>query len=412
MSSPPPFWWENGQEGQRAARKAVQVSAIRNAFSSAQIDVGHAPGGPEQNMQYMFRRRALLVRTGDVGAVFTALQELGQQGVTAQQTQLTGVTSLSLPGTLSTADELKLLDDLNKKLGNNPVRVMPDHVVHIAPAGACPATEPVPTALQKPPIPVPPNPHPVSVVVIDTGFLSNVKTNTPWLANASGPTDSGKTGNYRGHGTFVAGVLAAEAPSVTIAVLPLMFAHGAVIESSLAEALDSALAANPDIISMSAGTTTWGNAAPIALEVVNTKLKNSSTLLVAAAGNDMSATENFYPASFDNVVSVGALDENGAQAGYSNFGPWIDVWARGSNVVNAYPNGVYLYGEPPYGANETATFNNWRASWSGTSFAAPLVAGRIAMRMAVNGGTAIAAWAALEANAPKTGPGGKPILFP
>jgi hypothetical protein len=337
--------------------------------------------------------------------------------VTASAGAVPGVSVLALPSSFATADDLELLDYLSAKVGQGTV--MPDHIVHVTPAGACAATEPTVAPPGAAPKPVPiPNPQPVSAVVVDTGFLTEVKANTPWLANSSGGPESGRVGLYRGHGTFVAGILATQALSARITVKPLMFAHGAVVESSLAEALVRALdeGPEPELISMSAGTTTANAQPPIALEAVCHKIQNSHTVLFAAAGNDMSGTERFYPAAFaqqmDHVVAVGALDVNGAQAGYSNYGDWIRVWARGSDVVNAYPNGVYLYGEPPYGPNEIAVFTNWLASWSGTSFATPIAAGRVAAHLAKNGGTPKAALDAVLQAAPKTGPGGRPALFP
>jgi Subtilase family len=415
MSSPPPYWWEPGQEAQRAARKSLQVGEIQRAFSGAGVDVGIFPNGPGQNMEYMFRRRTLLVRTSALGTVMDAIRARGLTSVTASAGRVPGIAALALPSSFATADDIDLLEGLSADLGQGIV--MPDHIVHVTPAGACAATEPTLAVLQATPKPTPiPNPQPVSAVVVDTGFLPGVKANTPWLANSSGGPESGRVGLYRGHGTFVAGVLATEAVSATIKVEPLMFAHGAVVESSLAEALINAVGSGPQIISMSAGTTTANGQPPIALEAVCRKIQNSQTILFAAAGNDMSGTERFYPAAFakqmDHVVSVGALDVNGAQAGYSNYGDWVGVWARGSEVVNAYPNGVYLYGEPPYGPNEIAVFTNWLATWSGTSFATPIVAGRVAAYLAKNGGTPKAALDAVLQAAPKTGPGGKPALFP
>jgi subtilase family serine protease len=79
-------------------------------------------------------------------------------------------------------------------------------------------------------------------------------------------------------------------------------------------------------------------------------------------------------------------------------------------VTNAYPAGAYKYAEPPYAPGDTVTFPNWLARWSGTSFATPLVAGCIAAYIADNGGTAQAALAEVLLQAPKTGPGGKPVL--
>ncbi len=66
-------------------------------------------------------------------------------------------------------------------------------------------------------------------------------------------------------------------------------------------------------------------------------------LIVSSAGNDNTSQPN-YPAAYDNVIAVGAVDANGNKTSYSNYGSWVDVYTQ------------------PIGG-------------SGTSFAAPVVAG-------------------------------------
>ena len=68
-------------------------------------------------------------------------------------------------------------------------------------------------------------------------------------------------------------------------------------------------------------------------------------------------------------------------ANYSNRGDWVDVYALGTDVLNAYPDQPYTYMEPPDLGLPAATFPTGMASWSGTSFATPMVAGLIAARM-------------------------------
>jgi subtilisin family serine protease len=112
-------------------------------------------------------------------------------------------------------------------------------------------------------------------------------------------------------------------------------------------------------------------------------------------------------------LSVGALNAAGtARADYSNYGSWVDVYARGSDMVNAFPDGRYVYDEPPH-KGEVYQFVEGLAKWSGTSFATPLVAGLIAGRMSRTGESARDAADALKklavANAK---PGVGPILRP
>jgi subtilisin family serine protease len=197
-----------------------------------------------------------------------------------------------------------------------------------------------------------------------------------------------------------------------------------VVESDLAVELWSAIHDDqPHLISMSAGTTTRKGYPPIALSVVCEELVEAGILLVAAAGND-SGVEHFYPAYFSrdyadlgqtanpNVVSVGALDSVRRLAWFSNY-DWPTVYARGSEIVNAYPEGSYTYREPPLVGAPDQDFSDRLAIWDGTSFATPLVSGLIAARMTTHSESVTAAWAALFAKASgQRGLGSGPSLFP
>ena len=209
-----------------------------------------------------------------------------------------------------------------------------------------------------------------------------------WLAGITGDPELATVGHYRGHGTFVAGVVRAMAPRAQIHVEALLYVGGAILESDLASRLGAALDTMPDIISMSAGTTTRGGQPLLGLEVFweERLSKTKGTVLVCAAGNDGNRGP-FNPATMPWTVSVGALDADGKRAGYSNFGSWVDVYARGSDIVNAYPRGLYKYQEPPL-AGQSANFITGMANWSGTSFSTPLVSGLIAARMSWSGESA------------------------
>jgi subtilisin family serine protease len=127
--------------------------------------------------------------------------------------------------------------------------------------------------------------------------------------------------------------------------------------------------------------------------------------VVAAAGN-YSTSRRFYPAAFGlqpspvPVIAVGALNPNGSKALFSDGGRWVRAWAAGAAVVSSYPddvNGsltpqVRVHAQPDSNAPEAGRpddrealdpddFRGGFASWSGTSFAAPLIAAHIAARL-------------------------------
>jgi subtilisin family serine protease len=183
---------------------------------------------------------------------------------------------------------------------------------------------------------------------------------------------------------------------------------GGTLEYMLARDLETLITdQSPDLINLSAGGYTHGDVPP--LSFIEFRQRHPDVTLVTAAGND-STDRPFWPAAFDWAIAVGALGADLQNlAWFSNHGDWVNVYALGEGVVNAYATGVYTYQEPP--KKPAKQVFDGMARWSGTSFAAPLVAGLIVAEMARSQSSAAVAWQAVLGTAANTG-GFGPVLLP
>jgi hypothetical protein len=377
-----------GEAGRRE-RIRGQVKIIVDALD----DVAVAPGATDDiaDFAHLYRRQHILVRDDDLSRVTQEFDEPRDDDpvVTWRISDglVNGITRLELG---VDDDVLVVLDRLDRVLGVGVAS--PDQVVWVTPSGCCPATEPEEPAGD---VVVPtPNLRPddgkgVFVSVVDTGWHTPSATEplTPFLAGVTGDEetiDPDHIHPYAGHGTFIAGVVRCQARHAEVRVEGFLTNGGAIYESEIIKQLCDALALGPDIISLSAGTVTRGNRPSLAFEVFHDNFLSQlkGTVLVAAAGND-STRQPFWPAAFPWAVSVGAVDATGTRASFSNFGSWVDVYALGVDLVNAFPHGTYTCTEPP-NVGQVRHFHGL-ASWSGTSFATPVVAGKIAARMSRTG---------------------------
>ena len=222
----------------------------------------------------------------------------------------------------------------------------------------------------------------VTVAVIDTGIdtdhiefagrISEYSYNATTdkivkdYAKEDGTYDWSIIEDEQGHGTSVAGVIAAGmngegtvgiAPEVTLLVIKAESDENGAFRSTadLVFGLNYAVERDADIVNMSFGAYTLTN--PFARA---TRLAiDSDVICVAAAGNDATSAL-CYPAADENVIAVGALKENGNElAEYSNFGENSDVVAPGTTFTTKRGGG--------YGVS------------TGTSLASPIVAGAMAL---------------------------------
>jgi subtilisin family serine protease len=178
-----------------------------------------------------------------------------------------------------------------------------------------------------------------------------------------------------GHGTHVAGTIAASnngfgatgvAPGAKILPVRVLGADGSGNTSDVAAGIRYAADLGADIINLSLGGD-YSRAVETAIDYA----RSLGSLVIAAAGNE-SATTPSYPARFsasdDNVISVGASTTSGSIASFSNdvgLSRAIQVDAPGVGIYSTYVGGGY-------------------ATLSGTSMAAPHVAGLAALTLSAN----------------------------
>lgn len=312
------------------------------------------------------------------------------------------------PGGESVPDVLALLERDGLRLG----AATPDHWVHVSPGGggggqACPATEPEETGLTEPWPPVAPQDEgcEVKVVVVDTGWNppSGSDGRTPWLKGVDGDDELNGPDlrPYAGHGTFIAGVVRCLAPRTEVFVEGFAVGGvggGGILESEIVGQLEEAMAHDPQVINLSAGCRTRLDLPSLAFARFHRRhLRGKDVVVVAAAGNDGWAAP-FWPAAFDWAVGVGSLDRDGRVSSFSNYGVSADVYALGRNIVNAFPDGTFVCHESP-NKGDVRVFSTGLARWSGTSFAAPVVAGLIARQISETGSSAADARDAVLARA-------------
>lgn len=220
----------------------------------------------------------------------------------------------------------------------------------------------------------------VKVAVIDTGIdidhpdlidrVSPESYNTCTGSNILDDVD-----DKAGHGTHVSGIIVASDNTIgTIGVAPEAElvaikaqcpndSSGNFAGDELLDALHYVVGRGIKVVNMSLG---GSNRSSLMASAIKEAIDSGITI-VAAAGNSKSSNLS-YPASYDGVFSVGALDSGlSYDSSYSNFGNRIDFTAPGTGVYSTYPGGKYTY-------------------LDGTSMASPQVAGVATIVLAQNPG--------------------------
>ncbi len=173
------------------------------------------------------------------------------------------------------------------------------------------------------------------------------------------------------HGTHVAGTIAARAnnnlgvvgvaPKAKIMSLRFLGPSGSGLTSDAIDAIIWATDHGAQVTNNS-----WGaGGSSIFLQSAFDYAKASGVINIAAAGNDNNDASSFTPANVNGVITVAALDSNNQRASFSNYGNSVDIVAPGVSIYSTSLNNGYSYA-------------------SGTSMAAPHVAGLVAQMLAID----------------------------
>ncbi len=211
----------------------------------------------------------------------------------------------------------------------------------------------------------------VIVAVVDTGVdLDHPDLKNRLVEGYNVYTEGSDADDDVGHGTHVAGIIAAEinnyegiagmSPHSRIMPVKVLDSTGAGSTYAVAQGIIWATDHGARVINLSLGNYAEAQFLHDAIQYAYDR----DVVLVAATGNDHTESPG-YPAAYDEVLAVGATDVNGQLAQFSNYGAYVDVSAPGVSIASTYPGNQY-------------------AALSGTSMASPHAAALAAMIRSVN----------------------------
>ena len=208
----------------------------------------------------------------------------------------------------------------------------------------------------------------VKVAILDTGIdPTHPDLGLAGGVNFVGATRDGSTNpidwtDGHGHGTHVAGIVAARnntigvvgvAPEASLYAVKVLSNGGTGYTSDVIQGLDWCAANGIQVASMS-----LGGGGTTSLQAACDRAFAKGVVLVAAAGNSSGPVA--YPAAYSSVIAVSATDSRDLRASFSNYGPQIALAAPGVSIYSTYRGGTYTY-------------------MSGTSMACPHVSGAAAL---------------------------------
>jgi thermitase len=205
----------------------------------------------------------------------------------------------------------------------------------------------------------------VDVAVVDTGAaVGHVDLRRKVAEARDIVNDDGTVRDLSGHGTHVAGIVAARTdnrkgvaggcPNCKLLVAKVFDGKNTGTVAGFAEGIRWSADHGAEVINLSfvhpLPSTVEKNAIDYA--------RNKGAVVVAAAGNK-DTNDPTYPAASPGVIAVAATNKDDKRASFSNYGNWVDVAAPGVKILSTIPRGY--------------------ASWSGTSMATPHVSALAAL---------------------------------
>lgn len=213
----------------------------------------------------------------------------------------------------------------------------------------------------------------VTAYIIDTGIRA---THTQFggrvISGFTAINDGQGTNDCNGHGTHVAGTVGGStygvAKNVTLVAVRVLNCSGSGTNSGVIAGVDWVTsnhpAGTPAVANMS-----LGGGASSALDTAVSNSINDGISYAVAAGNSNANACNSSPARVANAITVGATTSTDARSSFSNYGTCLDIFAPGSSITSSW-----------------STSNTATNTISGTSMAAPHVAGVAALYLESNSG--------------------------
>jgi thermitase len=376
---------------------------------------GELPGGvadscaalSSERNHYYYRPGELIVAREDLDRITARLGAIGLQA--DQADALDDLLLLRIDASEPAHKIANVVSTLRELDQGTVPRVGPNHLhqgaTHIQLKVTASAPSATTAALQLDPRPPETATNAVTIGLLDTGFDQDA---SKLAQSCSGDPEApvlhhdGTLEPFCGHGTFAAGVALQYAPEALVEIRSVFdITTGLVDDFALAKAMRSLR--HVDVLVFCSGGYAYNDRRMMATaqELRLLYQHNPDVVVVAAAGNE-GTDRPFFPAAYKRVIAVGAVQQDPWTGGwrpacFSNYGWWVDASAEGLDVVSTFFDvtapvgpfpvspqcrGVVLSPEAPTEQRFTG-----KANWSGTSFAAPAVAGRIA-NLLIKGRTA------------------------